>query len=158
MPKKKKAVYRRSSCYVRLRLEPVGALVCINDAAQLHSLVFSLLTTLSHIHEYGFVHRDICLNNVVKGIDGWVLIDWELAGSANQLVWWEGRLLPDLVKRRLELYTCKTDLWQLGMLIKTAIVIDDVALTPFADQLLAGRFANATLAQASLWSQGTSSM
>lgn len=69
-----------------------------------------------------------------------------------------GKVVARFGEARLELYTCKTDLWQLGMLIKTAIVIDDVALTPFADQLLAGRFANATLAQASLWSQGTSSM
>ncbi len=89
----------------------MGAIVCINDAAQLHSFISSLLTTLRHIHEHGFVHQDICLDNVVKVMDGWLLIDWELAGRANQIIWWEGKLLPDLVKRRPEPYNCKTDLW-----------------------------------------------
>jgi len=88
-------------------------------------------------------------------MDGWLLIDWELAGRANEIVWWEGKLLPDLVKHRLEPYTCKTDLWQLGMLIRTAAVSADVAITSFADRLLAGDFATAAIAQASLWSQGT---
>jgi len=59
--------------------------------------------------------------------------------------------LPDGVKHRIEPYTCKTDLWQLGMLIKTAAVCADVAITSFADRLLAGGFATAALAQASLW-------
>jgi len=155
MPKERRALRNSISCYVRLRLEPVGAVVRINDAAQLHNLIFSLLTTLRHIHEHDFVHRDIRLDNVVKVMDGWLLIDWELAGRANEIVWWEGKLLPDLVKHRLEPYTCKTDLWQLGMLIRTTAVSADVAITSFADRLLAGDFATAAIAQASLWSQGT---
>ncbi len=155
MPKQRKALRTSRSCYVRLRLEPVGALVRITGIAQLHSLISSLLTTLEHIHECDFVHRDIRLDNVVKMTNGWLLIDWELAGRTNQNVWWEGKLLPDGVKHRLEPYTCKTDLWQLGMLIRTAAVSADVAVTSFADQLLAGEFATAAIAQASLWSVGT---
>ncbi len=128
MPKEGRALCNSISCYVRLRLEPVGAVVRINDAAQLHSLILSLLTTLRHNHEHDFVHRDIHLDNVVEVMDGWLLIDWELAGRANQIVWWEGKVLPDLVKHRLQPYTCKTDLWQLGMLIRTTAVSADVPL------------------------------
>jgi len=151
MPKQRKALCRSKSCNVRVRLELVGALVRITDIAQLRSLVYSLLTTLKHIHEYDFVHRDICLDNVVRATNGWVLIDWELAGRANQFVWWEGKLLPDGVKHRLEPYTCRTDLWQLGMLIRIAAVSAAVAIASFADHLLAGDFATAAIAQASLW-------
>ncbi|DBB12481.1 TPA: hypothetical protein ACH3X3_005284 [Trebouxia sp. C0006] len=151
MPKQSKALCQSESCYVRVRLEPVGALVAIIDTAQLRSLVHSLLTTLKHIHEHGFVHRDIHLGNVVRAKNGWILIDWELAGRANQFAWWEGRILPDGVKHRLEPYACKTDLWQLGMLIRNAAVSADVAIASFADRLLAGDFATAAIAQASLW-------
>ncbi len=151
MSKQRKAFRRSRSCSVKLRLEPVGALVRITGTAQLRSLVSCILTTLKHIHEHDFVHRDIRLDNVVRVTNGWLLIDWELAGRTNQLVWWEGKLLPDGVKHRIEPYTCKTDLWQLGMLIKTAAVCADVVITSFADHLLAGEFATAALAQASLW-------
>jgi len=151
MPKQSNALCQSESCYVRVRLEPVGALVCMTDTAQLRSLVYSLLATLKHIHEYGFVHRDIHLGNVVRANNDWILIDWELAGRTNQFVWWEGRLLEDGVKHRIEPYTCKTDLWQLGMLIREAAVSADVATASFADRLLAGDFATAAIAQASLW-------
>ena len=146
----RKALHRSMSCSVKLRLEPVGALIRITGIAQLRSLVSCLLTILKHIHEYGFVHRDIRLDKV-KGTDGWLLIDWELAGRTNQVIWWEGKLLPDGVKYRLEPFTVNTDLWQLGMLIKTAAVCADVATTSFADHLLAGNFGTAVIAQASLW-------
>ena len=125
----------------------MGALVRITGTAQLLSLVFCILTTLKHIHEHDCVHRNIRLDNVIKVTNGWLLIDWELAGRTNQLVWWEGRLLPDAVRHRIEPYTCMTDLWQLGMLIKTAAVCADVAITSFADRLLDGGFATAALAR-----------
>ena len=83
MSKQRKALRRSKSCYVKLRLEPVGALVRITGTAQMRSLVSCLLTTLKHIHEYGFVHRDVRLDNVVRATNGWLLIDWELAGRTN---------------------------------------------------------------------------
>ena len=153
MPKQRKALRTSTSCYVRLRLEPVGALHRINDAMQLHSLVSSLLTTLKGIHDHEFVHRDIRLENVVKVSNGWLLIDWELASRANQVVWWEGKILPDLVKDKVQPYTCKTDMWQLGMLNKAA-AISDLAVMSFAIQLLAGHFECAASAHASLWILG----
>ena len=87
MSEQRKALCRNKSCSV---LEPVGALVRITGTAQLRSLVSCLLTTLKHIHEYGFVHRDVRLDNVIRTTNGWLLIDWELAGRTNQNVWWEG--------------------------------------------------------------------
>lgn len=95
------------------------------------------------------MHHDVRLDNVICETTGWLLIAWDLAGRKNQIVWWEGKLLPDGVKHRLEPFTYKTDLWQLGMLIKAAAVSADVAITSFADHLLAGRFATAAIAQAS---------
>lgn len=150
MPKQRKAFCTRKSCLVRLRLESVGARVRITDTTQLRSLVLCIFTMM-HVHQHDFVHRDIRLDNVFRVNDGWILIDWELAGKANQLVWWEGDLLPDAVKHRNQPYTCKTDLWQLGMLIKTAAICADAAVTSFADHLLAGEFATAALAMASIW-------
>ena len=191
MLKQRKALCRSKSCSVKLRLEPVGALVRITGTAQLRSLVSCLLTTLKHIHEYGFVHRDVRLDNVIRATNSWLLIDWELVGRTNQIVWWQGKLLSDGVKHRLEPYTGKTNLWQIGKLIKIAAVSADVAITTsadaaittsadaaittsadvaittsadvaittsadvaiisFADHLLAGDFATAAIAQASLW-------
>ena len=59
-----------------------------------------------------------------------------------------------IVKHRIQPFTYQTDLWQLGMLIETAAAVlcvscADVAITSFADCLMAGRFATAALAQAS---------
>ena len=62
-----------------------------------------------------------------------------------------GEAVARWVKHRVQPSTCRADLWQLGMLIKTAAVCADVAITSFADSLLAGGFATAALAQASLW-------
>lgn len=106
------------SCYVEVELEPVGAQACIRNLADLHSLVHSILTTLQGVHSHGIVHRDFCKKNIVRANDGWLLIDWELAGKANQHVWWEGPRLPDLVRQRIETYTVCTDLWQVGKLVE----------------------------------------
>ena len=74
----------------------MGAVVRITGTAQLRSLVSCILTSLQHIHEYDSVHRDIRLDTVVRVINGWLLIDWELAGRTNQSLWWKGKLLPDV--------------------------------------------------------------
>ena len=85
MSKPRKALCRRKSSCIDLRLEPVGARVRITGTSQLRSLVSCLLTTLKVIHEYGFVHRDIRLDNVVRATNDWLLIDWELAGRTTKL-------------------------------------------------------------------------
>ncbi|DBA75825.1 TPA: hypothetical protein ACH3X1_010230 [Trebouxia sp. C0004] len=73
-----------STSLVHLRLHPVGARISLKNNPQLCNLVNSLSATLAPVHAAGFVRRDICLDNVVKGPDGWVLSDWELAGRENQ--------------------------------------------------------------------------
>ena len=104
---------------VHLRLRPVGARITFQSSQQLLNLVNSLLATLAPVHAAGFVHRDIRLDNIVKGPKGWVLLDWELAGRQDQPVWWTGQMLPPAVKSGSEPYTCKTDLWQIGQLVLT---------------------------------------
>ena len=79
-----------STCLVHLRLQPAGARINLQSSQQLRNLVNSLLATLAPVHAAGFVHRDIRLDNIVKGPKGWVLLDWELAGRQNQSVWWTG--------------------------------------------------------------------
>ncbi len=151
MRKQSAALRNSKSCFVELELEPVGARVRIENLAQLHSLVYSVLSTLVDVHSYDFVHRDIRIENLIRVNDGWLLIDWELAGKANQNVWWEGKLLPDSVRYHLAPYTIQTDLWQVGNLIKAEAISSVVAIDNFAEQLLAGSFSSARAALAAMW-------
>ena len=80
----------------------MGVIARMNGTAQLRSLVSCIVTILKHIHEHKLVHRNIGLDNVIRVTNGWLLIDWELAGRTGQLVWCEGELLPDGVKHRVE--------------------------------------------------------
>lgn len=91
---------RSVTSFVQLRLHPVGARVSLNSNEQFCCLVNSLLATLAPVHAAGFVHRDIRLDDIVKGPIGWVLLDWELAGRENQIVWWTGQALPPAIKAR----------------------------------------------------------
>ena len=50
---------------VHLRLRPVGARISLQSSQQLRDLVNSLLATLAPVHAAGFVHRDICLDNIL---------------------------------------------------------------------------------------------
>lgn len=75
-----------STCLVHLKLPPVDARISLKSNQQLCNLVNSLLSTLALVHAAGFVHRDIRLDHVVKGPDGWVLSDWELAGNRQGVV------------------------------------------------------------------------
>ena len=139
-----------STCLVHLRLRPVGARISFKSSQQLCSLVNSLLATLAPVHAAGFVHRDIRLDNVVKGPDGWVLLDWELAGRIDQRVWWTGQMLPPAIKARSESYTCKTDLWQIGQLVLTHAT-PSAGSAAYAHQLMAGHLTSATMAPMADW-------
>ncbi len=141
---------RSMTCFVQLRLHPVGARVSLNSSQQLCSLVNSFLATLAPVHAAGFVHRDICLDNIVKGPDGWVLIDWELAGRETQTVWWTGQVLPPAVKAGSEPYTCKTDLWQIGQLVLSH-AIPSAGSAAYAHQLMFGCFTSAAMAPKAEW-------
>ena len=139
-----------STCLVHLRLRPVGARISLQSSQQLRNLVNSLLATLAPVHAAGFVHRDIRLDNIVKGPKGWVLLDWELAGRQNQPVWWTGQVLPPAVKSGSETYTCKTDLWQIGQLVLTC-AISSAGSAAYAHQLMSGHVMSAALAPAAEW-------
>lgn len=141
---------RNSVSFVQLRLQPVGARISFKSNHQLRELVNSLLATLAPVHAAGFVHRDIRLDNIVKGPNGWVLLDWELAGRQGQHVWWTGKMLPPAVKSGSELYTCKTDLWQVGQLVLTH-AITSAGSTIYAQQLMSGDATSAAMAPLAQW-------
>lgn len=136
---------RHMTYFVQLRLHPVGARISLESNQQLCSLVNSLLATLAPVHAAGFVHRDICLDNIVKGRNGWVLIDWELAGRENQAVWWTRQHLPLAVKAGSELYSCITDLCQIGQLVLSH-ACPSASSAAYAHQLKSGRFTSAAMA------------
>jgi len=83
---------RNTTCFVHLRLQPVGARISLKSNQQLCSLVNSLFATLVPLHTAAFVHCDIRLDNIVSGPDGWVLLDWELAGREKQMSGGQARL------------------------------------------------------------------
>ena len=139
-----------STCLVYLRLQPVGARISLQSSQQLRNLVNSLLATLAPVYAAGFVHRDIRYVNIVKGPEGWVLLDWELAGRQNQPVWWTGQLLPAAVKSGSETYTCKVDLWQIGQLVFTC-AMSSAGSAAYAHQLMSGHVTSAALAPAAEW-------
>ncbi|BDA48582.1 probable crinkler effector protein 8 [Coccomyxa sp. Obi] len=141
----------QSSCHVVLELEPVGACFTITDETELRSLVVSLLSTLCRLHEAGYVHRDIRVDNIVKYFQQWVLIDWELAGRVDQDVWWEGSALPEPVRLHQRPYTVKTDLWQVGKLMMTQQVVASREAKLFAQKLVNGDFQSAAQAEGGIW-------
>ena len=141
-------VFAEDEVLLTLRLAPVGDILDISSDAQLHSLLTSLLSTLQAVHGAGFVHRDIRTDNILQYNNRWVLIDWELAGRADEKVWWHGKSLPDAVLAG-ELYTRQHDLWQVGKLVQGYGA--GQAAVSFASQLLAGRFASAAFALQSIW-------
>ena len=134
---------------VTLHLAPVGARFSIRSDAQLRSLVSSLLSTLQAVHQAGLVHRDIREDNAVRYFDRWVLIDWELAGRADEQVWWHGKSLPPAVEAG-NAYICQHDLWQVGKLIHRCAVASRAA-GDFARLLMEGFFASADIAMQSIW-------
>ena len=83
---------RSRTCLVQLRLYPVGARVSLKSSEQLCNLVNSLLATLAPIHAAGFVHRDIRLDNIVKGPDGWRLETGSLLEERIYMCGGNGRL------------------------------------------------------------------
>lgn len=141
---------RNTTCFVNLRLHPVGARISLESNQQLCNLVNSLLATLAPVHAAGFVHRDVRLDNVVKGPDGWVLIDWDLAGRENQYVWWTGQTLPPAVRAGTETYTCKTDIWQIGQLVLSH-AFPSASSAAYADKLMSGQVTSAAMAPTAEW-------
>ncbi|KAK9813152.1 hypothetical protein WJX72_009901 [[Myrmecia] bisecta] len=97
-----------------------------------------------------FVHRDIRMENVVQLFDEWMLIDWELAGRADELVWWRGKVLPEPVRAGQAPYIVQTDIWQVGRLIQMQPVASDGA-RQIAQRLVAGDYVSAARATEEIW-------
>ncbi len=104
-----------------------------------------LLGTLGRWHAHGYVHGDVRIDNVVKYYEDWILLDWELAGESGLYAWWEGKVLPEDVRTQRAPYTCQTDLWQLGVLIKRQAAGD--AANKFGAELVDGKYNSADAAR-----------
>lgn len=103
---------------VTLQLIPVGCKLYNMTMPQLRQLIKCMLTALMVIHAAGFVHRDVREDNMVATQSGFCLIDWELAGRNNEIVFWEGQSLPEDVNLKIRPFVYTDDLWQLGQTIK----------------------------------------
>ena len=103
---------------IELRLIPVGQQTWhVNSEHDFYRLAHCLLSALDAAHSNKIVHRDIRKENIVRVLDDWHLIDWELAGLEGPPVFWDGRALPDHVRDRCTPYTSLCDLWQLGQVL-----------------------------------------
>ena len=109
--------------FIELHLSPVGARFHILTSDQQGSLITSLLTTAAAMHQAGIVHRDIRAANVVQYCGSWVLIDWELAGPVNALVWWTPEGTPPGVQLQ-GTWPITADLWQVWRLIQGYLPLD----------------------------------
>ncbi|KAG9301312.1 hypothetical protein G9A89_004064 [Geosiphon pyriformis] len=83
----------------------------------------SLLTGLKRLHQKDYVHRDICLSNIIYDSNNsqgyeYVLIDFEHGGKINEkfdilLINWDDGTLD-----KNNLYTTLSDMYQLGKLLE----------------------------------------
>lgn len=70
----------------------------------------------------------------------------EFAGEDKTLVFWRSNVLPDTVAAKVEPYTKKTDLYQVGLLIQDATALRQYPhpqLISFADELCKGSISSA---------------
>lgn len=143
---------RSTTCFVHLKLQPVGARISLRSDQQLCSLVNSLLATQAPVRTAGFVHRDIRLDNIVSGPDGWVLLNWKLARRDNQHVWWTGQTLPPAVRAGSERYTCKSDMGQIGQLVLSR-ASPSASSAAYAARLMSGHVTSAAMAPIAEWNK-----
>lgn len=101
--------------YIEVKLGPVGSRHKPSNALELHALACALLELLDALHAQGLVHRDIRRDNIVYYQGQWVLIDWELAGPADELLPFAIKRVPPDVAARTRAYTTQDDLWQVGL-------------------------------------------
>lgn len=80
---------------------------------------------LDDLHGAGLCHRDIRLDNIVRCSNTYMVIDLELAASADKLVFWSSSALPPDVDARVRGFHFMDDLWQLGKMIRQIEVYHD---------------------------------
>jgi hypothetical protein len=107
-----------------LKLQPVAVQMLPHDEAELQRATTAVLRALAALHGRSFVHRDIRWPNVLAdGNGGWLLVDFELAGVADEPLP-AGAFNPDCVAPEVRApdapYTPAADLWQVGSLMVRA--------------------------------------
>ena len=127
---------------VKLQLEPIGHSWNLNSPQRMVQFANSLLMTLKHVHDKGFVHCDVRADNVVEIPGGWLLIDWELAGKSGAEVFWDSLAAPPGVHHGSQ-WLASHDLWQMGKLIKDQLHGESLALAQFAERLQRADITNA---------------
>ena len=105
----------------KLRLYPLGLHVSEDEQRRLSVVVHvvqSVLSALSHLHELGWCHRDVRWGNVLRRGDGkFMLIDFEFAAAAGNIITWRNRYLPPEVVPNVTPWGCAQDICQVGMLL-----------------------------------------
>lgn len=134
---------------VTLHLILVGCQVYNMTPQRVLQLVECMLTTLIAIHEAGFVHRDVREDNIIEAQSGFCLIDWELAGRNDEIVFWTGPSLPSDVKLKQGPFVYQDDLWQLGVTL-SRIATSTGPLLVYVRTLMDGGFATARAALSTL--------
>ena len=119
---------------VKLQLKPIGHSWNLNSHQRMVQFANSLLMTLKHVHDKGFVHCDVRADNVVEIPGRWLLIDWELAGKSGAEVFWDSLAAPPGVHCGSP-WLASHDLWQMGKLIKDQLHGESLALAQFAERL-----------------------
>jgi serine/threonine protein kinase len=104
-----------------LRMVPIGSQVLPSDVAELKKAILCVLNCLHCLHTQSpaYNHRDVRWPNILKGADGWFLIDFETAACEGQVVTWvdqRGGHPPEAVNKKP--WTSSSDIWQVGRLLQ----------------------------------------
>ena len=138
---------------VHLQLEPVAARWLLHDTADARLLCRHMLETLYAVHKLGFVHRDVREDNILRTGEGFILIDWEMAGTIDDLVFWQPAVahVPKGVTTGTP-WKPWMDLWQLGNVLRSQpIVRSSQPCTEFITKLLNKEIETAERALQALW-------
>ena len=138
---------------VHLQLEPVAARWLLYDTTDALLLCRHMLETLHAVHKLGFVHRDVREDNILLTGEGFILIDWELAGTIDDLVFWQPATahVPEGVSTGTP-WKPWMDLWQLGNVLRSQpIVRSSQPCTQFITKLLNNEVGTAERALQELW-------
>ena len=132
---------------VQLYMRPVGAAPITTTPMDILSCFSCVLLFLQALHEAGFCHRDIRIDNVIRCAGAYTVIDLELAAANNQPVFWASAALPEGVSPAGRAYVHTDDLWQLGRMILRLVGVGaderSIAIRRVAEDLVDGRVASA---------------
>jgi serine/threonine protein kinase len=134
--------------HIELQLVPVAARWELRNMDDVRQLCSNMLHALRAVHDAGFVHRDVREDNILLTSTGFVLTDWELAGTIGDAVFWQpnSEHVPPGVCNGTSWQTWM-DLWQLGrVLYAQPLARKNPAGGQFVTNLLNGFFPSAEAA------------